>query len=135
MTETYLIDTSALVRLLRFQVGAEWDQALGAGLIGVCEPVRLEYLRAKGGRRAYHESVSLLQDMFLHFVVPDSAWTEAGQLQRQLADRSWQQSASPVDLLVAVTAAHHKVSVLHADRDFDTIARITGQRVQWISSG
>ena len=27
MTEVYLIDTSALVRFYRGQVGAEWDQA------------------------------------------------------------------------------------------------------------
>ena len=72
MSDMYLADTSALARLFRFQVGAEWDQAVNAGIIGICEPVRLEYLRARGSRRAYHESVNLLREMFLHFVVPDS---------------------------------------------------------------
>ncbi|WP_234318193.1 hypothetical protein [Streptomyces sp. NRRL S-244] len=44
---------------------------------------------------------------------------------------SW--PASPVDLLVAVTAQHHKLTVLHQDADFETIARITGQPVRRIA--
>lgn len=49
-----------------------------------------------------------------------------------LADRGRHQCASPVDLLVAVTAQHHKLTVLHQDGDFETIARATGQPVRRI---
>ncbi|WP_433368731.1 PIN domain-containing protein [Streptosporangium sp. CA-115845] len=62
-----------------------------------------------------------------------SAWDETSELQRDLADKGWHQSASPVDLLMAVTARHHKLTVLHADADFDTISRLTGQPSRWIS--
>ena len=40
----------------------------------------------------------------------------------RLADRAWHQCASPTDRLVAVSASHHKLTVLHADSDFETIA-------------
>nr|WP_206440873.1 hypothetical protein [Streptomyces scabichelini] len=40
--------------------------------------------------------------------------------------------ASPVDLLVAVTAQHHKLTVLHQDSDFETMTRATGQPVRRI---
>ncbi|MEV4164619.1 PIN domain nuclease [Nonomuraea dietziae] len=133
MTERYLVDTSALVRFYRGQVGAEWDQTVSAGLVGICEPIRQEYLRAAGGRPAFYEADSLLQETFPYFVLPESAWHETGELQRELADKGWHPCASPVDLLVAVTARHHKLTVLHADNDFDTISRLTGQPVRWIS--
>ncbi|MEU4544292.1 PIN domain nuclease [Nonomuraea dietziae] len=133
MTERYLVDTSALVRFYRGQVGAEWDQTVSAGLVGICEPIRQEYLRAAGGRPAFYEADSLLQETFPYFVLPESAWHETGELQRELADKGWHQCASLVDLLVAVTARHHKLTVLHADNDFDTISRLTGQPVRWIS--
>ncbi|GAA3416123.1 PIN domain nuclease [Streptosporangium vulgare] len=133
MTELYLIDTSALVRFYRGQVGTEWDQTVSAGLVGICEPVRQEYLRAVGGRPAFYEAGNLLQETFPYYAIPESAWHETSGLQRDLADKGWHQSASPVDLLMAVTARHHKLTVLHADADFDTISRLTGQPVRWIS--
>ena len=132
MTELFLIDTSALVRFYRGQVGPEWDHAVNSGLVGICEPVRQEYLRAVGGRPAYYEADSLLRETFPYHPMRDSAWDDTADLQRQLADKGWHQCASPVDLLVAVTATHHKLTVLHADGDFETIARITDQRVRRI---
>lgn len=127
MREEFLIDTSALVRFYRGQTGPEWDQAVTAGLVGICQPVRQEYLRAVGSRAAYYEADSLLRETFPHYTLRDSAWDETAELQQRLADRAWHQCASPVDLLVAVTASHHKLTVLHADSDFETIARITSQ--------
>ncbi|MFD5318437.1 hypothetical protein [Streptomyces sp. NPDC127098] len=41
----------------------------------------------------------------------ESVWDDAAELQRGLADRGWHPCASPVDLLVAVTAAHHKLTL------------------------
>ncbi|MFF4623869.1 PIN domain nuclease [Nonomuraea jabiensis] len=133
MTELFLIDTSALIRFYRGQVGAEWDQTVSAGLVGICKPVRQEYLRAVGGRPAFYEADNLLHETFPYYVIPDSAWDETGRLQRELADKGWHQCASPVDLLIAVTARHHKLTLLHADGDFETIARLTGQQSRWIS--
>ncbi|MET7932068.1 hypothetical protein [Streptomyces sp. NPDC005322] len=53
--------------------------------------------------------------------------------QRQLlADRAWHRSAGPIDLLVAVTAAHHTLTVLHTDADVEAIAQFTGQPVRRI---
>jgi predicted nucleic acid-binding protein len=130
--EAFLADTSALVRFYRGQTSPGWDETVTAGLVGLCEPVRQEYLRAVGGRADYYEADAVLHETFPYCGVPDQAWQETAQMQRDLADRSWHQSASPVDLLVAVTAAHHKLTVLHADGDFEAIARLTGQPVRRI---
>ncbi|MDT0318307.1 PIN domain nuclease [Streptomyces millisiae] len=130
MTEQFLIDTSALVRLYRGQASPAWDDSAASGLVGLCEPVRQEFLRAVGGRPAYYEADGLLRETFPTYVMRESVWDDAAELQRGLADRGWHQCASPVDLLVAVTAAHHKLTLLHNDADFETIARLTGQPVR-----
>ncbi|MBW1604532.1 PIN domain nuclease [Streptomyces sp. JJ66] len=132
MTELYLVDTSALVRYYRSQTSPAWDETFSAGLVGICEPVRQEYLRAVGSQAAYFEADALLRETYPYYLVPDSAWQDSASLQQRLARQAWQQSASPVDLLVAVTAAHHKLTVLHADRDFDCLARVTGQPMRRI---
>ncbi|NKY37541.1 PIN domain nuclease [Nocardia speluncae] len=132
MTELFLADTSALVRYFRRQSDPNWDHVVAAGRIGICEPVRQEYLRAAGARSAYYEADSLLQETFPYYVVRDDVWDGTAALQHRLAEKSWHQSASPVDLLVAATAAHHELTVLHADTDFETIARLTGQPVRRI---
>ncbi|MFF3669737.1 PIN domain-containing protein [Microtetraspora malaysiensis] len=90
-------------------------------------------LRAVGGRPAFYEADSLLRETIPYYFIPESAWDETSRLQRELADRGWHQRVSPADLLMAVTARHHKLTVLHADADFDAISRLTGQPVRWIS--
>lgn len=132
MTELYLADTSALVRFYRGQTSAGWDAVVNAGLVGLCEPVRQELLRGAGGKAAFHEMDGLLRQTFPYYPIRESAWEAAAELQYELAQRGWHQCASPVDLLVSVTAADHKLTVLHQDNDFETITRITGQPVRRI---
>jgi predicted nucleic acid-binding protein len=103
-----------------------------AGLVGMCEPVRQEFLRAAGGAVAFREADGLLRELYPFHVLRDSVWEETAALQRRLAMRGWHQCASPIDLVVAVTAAHHKLTVLHNDRDLETISHITGQPVRRI---
>ncbi len=105
---------------------------VAAGVIGICEPVRQEYLRAVGGKVAYFAAEGLLRETLPYYVMRDSSWDDCADLQRRLADKGWHQCASPIDLLVAVTAQHHSLTVLHADNDFETIARVTGQPVRRI---
>jgi hypothetical protein len=38
-----------------------------------------------------------------------------------------------VDLLVAATAARYGAVLLHYDRHFDAIARVTGQPTEWLA--
>ncbi|GAA0325786.1 PIN domain nuclease [Streptomyces polychromogenes] len=132
MSESFLIDTSALVRFYRGQSDPEWDGTVASGLVGICEPVRQEFLRAVGGRPAYYEADGLLKETFPYRVALDAVWQDTAALQRELADAGAHQCASPVDLLVAAIARQHGLTVLHQDADFETIARITGQPVRRI---
>src|SRR5207249_8013139 len=55
----------------------------------------------------------------------------ARQVQRLLASRGLRGRKIP-DLLVAAAAEDAGLVVLHYDADFDLIARVTGQRCEWV---
>lgn len=49
-----------------------------------------------------------------------------------LAERSQHRAVPLPDLLVAACAEQAELAVLHYDADFERIAKLTGQRTQWI---
>jgi predicted nucleic acid-binding protein len=51
------------------------------------------------------------------------------EVQDSLVDMGAQGSASPIDLVIAATAEHNRLTLLHCDKDFDCVARITEQKV------
>ena len=59
--------------------------------------------------------------------------TLAEQTQASLGAVSQHRGPTPVDLLVAAIAEVHGVTVLHYDRHFDGIARVTGQPTEWLA--
>jgi predicted nucleic acid-binding protein len=63
----------------------------------------------------------------------DEIALRARQVQALLAARSQHRAAGVMDLLTAAAAEHYGASVLHYDADFDHIAAVTGQQVDWIA--
>ena len=54
-------------------------------------------------------------------------------LQLALTQRGHHRAASPVDVILAATAAEYGAIVLHYDRDFDLISDVGGPRTEWIA--
>ena len=54
-----------------------------------------------------------------------------GKPRGELTARSQHRSAGPVDLVIAATDELHGPTLLHHDRDFEVIARVTGQPLHW----
>jgi predicted nucleic acid-binding protein len=75
----------------------------------------------------------LLREIFGWVVMPESAFEQALRVQAALTEVASHRSASPVDLLTAAAAEAHKLKLLHDDRDFDQVARVTWQPVRWLS--
>ena len=57
----------------------------------------------------------------------------ATRTQAALAERSQHRGPTPVDLLIAAIAEVNGATLLHYDRHFDTIARVTGQPMEWLA--
>lgn len=120
----YLLDTSALVRLLADSALQEaWHDAVDAGAIGSCFPQRTEFLYSARSAAEYDEIVEMFDDLHPDRAVPKNAGQWIAATQRRMARSGEHRSASPVDLMIAATAAHHGLVVLHDDADFRTVAR------------
>lgn len=130
----YLIDKSAAARLFTDpSLRKAWHEPLTAGVVSICDVVELEFLYSAVSLADRLRKKELLADLFGWVVMPDDAWLRAHRIQQSLTESGHHRSAGVVDLLVSVTAAAHNLTVLHYDHDFDTIAKVTGQAVQWIS--
>ncbi|RCH59581.1 PIN domain nuclease [Streptomyces sp. SDr-06] len=128
----FLIDTSALARFMRSdaeQYG--WDQAAAAGLIATCPITELEFFFSARSAEARAQGIDDMRMIFGWVPVDDRAYSRAWQVQEALTKRGQHRSAGAVDLLVAATAELQGLTLLHSDRDFDCIAAITGQALQW----
>lgn len=120
----YLLDTSALVRLLRDpKLQEAWYDAIDAGAIASCYPQRTEFLYSARNAQEYEEITEMFGDLYPDAAVPTSAGRWIGSVQHKMARAGAHRSASAVDLMIAATAAHHGLTVLHDDTDYRSVAR------------
>ena len=119
----YLIDTSALVRILRRQVDQTWHEQVTHGVVAICDPVLTEALTI--ARATEYERVRAdLLEAYPWVPVPDRAWEIVHSVQARLAAKSQHNGLSMADHLVLATALHHRLTILHEDADFSTAAAI-----------
>jgi predicted nucleic acid-binding protein len=62
-------------------------------------------------------------DLYPDVSVPKNAGRWIASVQHHMAMASEHRSGSAVDLMIAATAAHHGLTVLHDDADYRTVAR------------
>src|SRR5262245_36399851 len=133
MTEVYLIDKSALARVARQPtVRAALEHLDDNGVLATSAVIDLE-IGYSARSLAEFESVAadraiLYQELPITRAVTD----RARQVQRELVRAGQHRGPGVPDLLIAATAEVYGATVVHYDRDFDTIAAITKQAVEWI---
>jgi predicted nucleic acid-binding protein len=126
----YLADTSAWNRSTATR--ERWAELLGADRIAICAPVRLELLYSARSRSEYadlRDELTALPELPLDH----RAIAVAERTQETLAATSQQRGPKVIDLLIAGIAFAAGAVVLHYDRHFDAIARVTGQPTEWIA--
>ena len=125
----YLVDTSALVCILRRQVDDHWHEQVTRGLVAICDPVLVETLTIADAK-AYTRIEEALREAYPWVPVPDDAWDIVTSVRRELATKSVHQGLSVADHLVVATAIRLKLTVLHEDADFETAAKMIPQLKQ-----
>lgn len=129
---TFLADKSALTRSeTRPEVREVLEPLLVAGEIATCGIVDLELLYSARDRATYWALVEALRGM-PRAPLEEAAVGRALEVQAMLAERSQHRAVSLPDLLIAACAEQAGLTVLHYDADFERIAELTGQPVQWI---
>jgi predicted nucleic acid-binding protein len=129
----YLIDTAALFRILQTDLRTAWAEQLQAGVVALCPIVELEFMYSARSLADRLEKQRLLGDLFGWVPMHDGAYERANDVQQMLTETGAHRSAGAVDLLIAATAERERLTVLCEDRDYLTIAAVTGQPVKLVS--
>ena len=127
----YLADKSVWARVSQPTVLAAMNGYVQRGLVGTCPIIDLEILySARTG--AEHIHFRRQREAFEYFPLTDEIARRAVEVQGLLARRSQHRSVSIPDLLVAATAERFSLTVLHYDHNYERIAELTEQPMEWI---
>jgi predicted nucleic acid-binding protein len=109
-----------------------WARALAANEVAVCTPVLLELLFSARDPVDY---ATRRQELSGFPKLPIDARVEeaAEHAQQRLAFGSQHRGPRPIDIVIAAVAEVHGATLLHYDRHFDAIARVTGQPSEWLA--
>lgn len=119
----WLVDKSAATRSADPIVRSALDE-LGAGLF-LCSVGLLEQLYSARSATHYDQFDAVLRRDFPVVDMPGDIGDRALRLQRALAHHHGMWHRVPIpDLLMAETALHHGLGIVHVDRDFDRIAEV-----------
>jgi predicted nucleic acid-binding protein len=119
----WLLDKSAAARAHDPVVRTQLEEL--AGELHLCPAGELEQLFSARSAADYDALRSELHDGFPILPAPDDLFERALALQRDLAHHQGMWHRTPVpDLLIAETALHHGLGVVHVDRDYDRIAEV-----------
>ena len=129
----YLIDTSGLFRILQGELRKAWSDQLAAGVIATCPIVELEFLYSARSLADRLEKQRLMHELLGWVPVHEGAYERPEHVQQLLTEAGAHRSAGPVDLLIAATAEHERLTVLCDDRDYQTVATVTGQPVKLVT--
>lgn len=134
ITPFFLVDKSALMRMRHPQVEEVLGPLIRNGRVATCVMIDLEILYSAQSPADYRALRSFRQANYTNFPLTARVCARAIEVQAELAELSHHRAAGAADLLIAACAELNGVSVLHYDRDFETIAAITGQPTRWVVS-
>jgi predicted nucleic acid-binding protein len=126
----YLTDKSALARLGHPTVARRLGPLLTEGLTATCPIIDLEILYSARSLDDY-EGILEERRAIRSYPIDSDVTDQANGVQHQLARAGRHRVAIP-DLLIAAVARIHDLVVLHYDADFDRIAEVTGQPMEWV---
>ena len=128
---TWLVDTSALVRLPTSPDATQWLGRIERGLVRVTTGTLLEvgWSARSGADLRQGRRRPPLARMPVEHLTP-AAESRALEVQDLLGDVGHHCGPSPVDLLLAAAAEQAGLVVLHVDRDYELVAAVTGQPVE-----
>jgi len=119
----WVLDKSAAVRA--DQPGVAEELAQLAGQLVICPIGELEQLYSARSATHYDQLQTALHSAFEIVAAPADILERALTLQRDLAHHHGMWHRTPIpDLLIAETALHHHLGVVHVDGDFDRIAEV-----------
>jgi predicted nucleic acid-binding protein len=129
---SHLADTSALARLHRPAVAAVLGPLIEAGLVATCGVIEFELAWATRNATEFDRVRADREEGYEWLATHDDDWHRALQVQAVLWRSGRVRAVGLPDLLIAAVAEREQVTLLHYDSDYDLIAEVTRQPMQWV---
>ncbi len=130
---TYLADKSALVRMRAAAVAAKLAPLIQNGEVATCGVVELEVLYSARSEEDLIVTRSRRAAAFPRIAMSEQDFKRAEDVIAQLARKGQHRAVSLPDLLIAAAAERSRLVVLHYDADYELIATVTNQKVEWVA--
>lgn len=123
-----LVDTSVWIEMIRARTKGRADAAFDIEEAVTCLPVVQEVLQGIGDETLFRIAREAMFSLpMVESPLRRETYEHAVELYR-LARRQGLTIRSSVDCLIAACALRHDLTVLHHDRDYATLARVSGLR-------
>jgi predicted nucleic acid-binding protein len=123
-----LVDTSIWIETFRKSPRLTLERVVDVDDVVTCLPVIQEVLQGFRDERAFAVAREAMHSLpVVDSPIPRAAFDQAVDLYRS-ARRAGFSVRSGVDCLIAACALRHGLDVLHYDRDYDVIARVSTLR-------
>ena len=129
---SHLADTSALARLGRPAVAAVLGPLIEAGLVATCGVIEFELGWAARNSAEFDLVRIDREEGYEWLAIHDEDWHRALDVQGVLWRSGHVRAVGFPDLLVAAVAEREQVTILHYDSDYDLVAEVTRQPMQWV---
>jgi predicted nucleic acid-binding protein len=127
-----LADKSALARLHLPQVGTVLTPLLLTGEVATCSVVELEVLYSVRNHADFVRTRATRSLAFRLIATSQDDFDRATDVMEALARHGHHRATGLPDLLIAAVAERAGLTVLHYDADYDLIAAVTHQPMQWV---
>jgi predicted nucleic acid-binding protein len=129
---SHLADTSALARLNRPPVAAVLGPLIETGLVATCGVIEFELGWATRNGAEFDLVRADRAEGYEWLATHDEDWHRALEVQGVLWRSGHVRAVGFPDLLIAAVAEREQVTLLHYDSDYDLIAEVTRQAMQWV---
>jgi predicted nucleic acid-binding protein len=126
VSDLFLVDTSVWIEVFRQPARLRLEDIVPLDEVVTCLPVVQEILQGFTDEAAYRKAKAALGSMpTVESPLSAEVFLEAAQLYRTCR-RAGHTVRSSTDVLIAACALRNGLTVVHRDRDFDRIARVSG---------
>lgn len=132
LTPSFLIDTSALARLHDPAIGTVLRPMIDLRLVATTPALDAEVLYSARSAKDYDAIRARRRTAYIALSLVDRHWEAAFDAQARLARTGRHRAVGITDLLTAVVAAEHRVTVVHYDQDFEIAAEVVDFTHRWV---
>lgn len=131
MISRYFIDTSAAARMHHPVIAGRLGPLITAGVVATCAMLDAEALYSARDPGEYESIRADRRGAYEYIRTHDEDWAAALEAQCALALTGRHRAVGVPDLLTAVLAARHDLTVVHYDADFDIAAEVLDFDRRW----